>query len=230
MIETIAKGAVVIDLVHDLPPQDIRAGALALSAALPFLPSDAVVVAVVDPGVGTERRAIAGEAHGITFVGPDNGLLAPALADATTLVHIVEKQLMLRDVSNTFHGRDVFAPVAAHLARGIPVSHLGPTIPSIVGLELPEPVWSGEIARGEIMSIDRYGNAITNIPSAWLSVGREVRMHGEAVATVASTYGAVRIGAPVAVPSSSGTLEIAVNGGNAAESLRLRVGDRVEVR
>jgi len=226
VIETIAKGAVVIDLVHEIAPQDVRAGALALNAALAFLPRDAVVVAVVDPGVGTARRAIAGEANGIVFIGPDNGLLAPALARATTLVEVVEERFFLREVSNTFHGRDVFAPVAAHVASGVPLGHLGPAITSIVSLELPQPSRDS----GVIVSIDRYGDAITNIPNAWLSLGMKVFVHGEEVATIASTYGDVAVGAAVAVPSSGGTLEIAINGGSAAESLRLRVGDRVEVR
>ncbi len=230
VIETIAKGAVVIDLVHEIAPQDIRAGALALSAALPFLPRDAVVVAVVDPGVGTARRAIAGEANGIVFIGPDNGLLAPALAAASTLVEVVEERFCLRAMSHTFHGRDVFAPAAAHVARGVSVAELGPPIAHLVPLDLPAPTRENDRVRGEIMSIDRYGNAITNIPNEWLAPGDEVRVHREPIARVAHTYGAVAVGAPVAVPSSCGTLEIAIHGGNAAESLRLSVGDRVDVR
>lgn len=229
VIESIARGAVVIDLVHELPPQDVRAGALALSAALPYLPQGAVVVAVVDPGVGTTRRAIAGEAHGITFVGPDNGLLAPALEHATTIVEVVEERFFLRQVSNTFHGRDVFAPVAAHLASGVALDELGPRINTIVPLSLPTAKRTKHGARGEIMSIDRYGNAITNVPNEWLTAGAEVRVHGEVVAKIARTYGAVDHGEAVAVPSSGGTLEIAVNGGSAAESLRLGVGDIVEI-
>lgn len=229
VIESIARGAVVIDLVHELPPQDVRAGALALSSALPYLPRDAIVVGVVDPGVGTTRRAIAGEAHGVTFIGPDNGLLAPALEAATTIVEVVEERFFLRQISNTFHGRDVFAPVAAHVAMGTPLSELGPKISSIVPLTLPTATRTKHGARGEIMSIDRYGNAITNVPNEWLTAGDEVCVHGEVVAKIARTYGAVDHGDAVAVPSSGGTLEIAVNGGNAAESLRLRVGDKVEV-
>lgn len=230
VIESIAKGAVVIDLVHEIPPQDVRAGAIALSLALPYLPRDAVVVGVVDPGVGTARRAIAGEAHGLTFVGPDNGLLAPALALATGVVEVVEERFFLREVSNTFHGRDVFAPVAAHLALGVPLTHLGPSIAAITELTLPTATRSGRGARGEIVTIDRYGNAITNIPTAWVSLGGEVCVHDEVVATIAATYGAVGSDEPIAVPSSGGTLEIAVNTGNAAEALRLKIGDRVEVR
>ncbi len=229
VIESIARGAVVIDLVHELPPQDVRAGALALSAALPYLPRNAVVACVVDPGVGTTRRAIAGEAHGITFIGPDNGLLAAALVDATTIVEVVEERFFLREVSNTFHGRDVFASVAAHVASGVPIEQLGPRVTSIVPLAIPAATQTKHGARGEIMTIDRYGNAITNIPNPWLSPGGEVRVHGEVVARIARTYGDVALGEPVAVPSSGGTLEIAINGGNAAESMRLSVGDRVEI-
>src|SRR5688572_631424 len=113
VIANIAPDAHVIDLVHDLPAQDIRAGAMALDAALPYLPKKAIVVAVVDPGVGTDRRAIAGAVDDYRFIGPDNGLLARALVRAQTIVEITDQKYFLPQVSSTFHGRDIFAPVAA---------------------------------------------------------------------------------------------------------------------
>jgi S-adenosyl-L-methionine hydrolase (adenosine-forming) len=228
VLATIAPRAQVIDLVHDLPAQDIHAGALALDAALPYLPPRAVVVAIVDPGVGTERRAIAGAVDDFRFVGPDNGLLARPLARARKIVNIVEPRYVLREVSSTFHGRDVFAPVAAHLARGLSIDKLGPRIKAIESLPIREPRRDNGVAHGEVLLVDRYGNALTNIPGDWTRPGDVVNVRGAAL-KVARTYADVRAGEPVAVISSNGALEIAVRNGDAASSLGIRRGDVVEV-
>jgi S-adenosyl-L-methionine hydrolase (adenosine-forming) len=229
VIANIAPQAPVIDLVHDLPPQDIRAGAMALEAAVPYLPKRAVVLAVVDPGVGTDRRMIAGAVDDFRFVGPDNGLLARALAHAQTIVEITEAKYFLPQVSSTFHGRDVFAPVAAHLSKGLALEKLGPPAQSLRGITFREPSRIRGVVTGEVLLIDRYGNALTNIPSTWTTRGQKLFVAGQQV-EVCRTYGEVPTGVPVAVPGSTGTLEIAVRDGDAAKKLGIQRGDPVEVR
>jgi S-adenosylmethionine hydrolase len=123
----------VVDLTHAVPPQDVLTGALALDDAAPYLPEGAVVVAVVDPGVGSERAALAARAGGKYWVGPDNGLLSWQLAPDAEVVRLAEQRYRLPEVSSTFHGRDVFAPAAAHLLRGVPLDELGPRVTSWVG-------------------------------------------------------------------------------------------------
>ncbi|MBI2390416.1 MAG: SAM-dependent chlorinase/fluorinase [Deltaproteobacteria bacterium] len=228
VIAAIAPSARVIDLVHDLPPHDVRAGAFALKSALRWLPPRAIVVGVVDPGVGTARRPIAIDTARATFVGPDNGLFTHALEEGAEVRLLRDRRFFLEEVSSTFHGRDVFAPVAAHLARGVAVARLGPRVPDPVRLPLSEPRRDARGVHGEIVTIDRYGNAITNVPNEWVAPAAKVRVRRRSM-TTAAAYGAVPAGAPVAVPSSGGTLEIAIHGGDAREELGLSVGDAVVV-
>lgn len=210
--------APVIDLLHEVPPQDVRAGAWALKTALPFLPQGAIVVGVVDPGVGTERRAIAVVTPRATFVGPDNGLFTFALDDDAKVFALEDRQYFLPTISATFHGRDVFAPVAAHLAEGLAPESLGPRVDDPVRLPIAtEP---------QVVFFDRYGNAITNVPSESVPLGAKVQV-GERSLSVVATYGAAAHGEAIVVPSSGGTLEIAVNGGNAKASLGLHIGSSI---
>ncbi len=229
VIASIAPRAPVIDLVHDLPAHNIRAGMVALEAAIPYLPKRAVVVAVVDPGVGTERRAIAGAVDDFRFIGPDNGLLSRALVRAQTVVELTESKYFLSQVSSTFHGRDIFAPVAAHVSKGLALDKLGPKIDSLRTITLREPARIRGVITGEVLHIDRYGNALTNIPAPWTTQGQKLTVAGQQL-EVRRTYGDVAIGVAVAVPSSSGTLEIALRDGDAARSLGISRGDPVEVR
>jgi len=232
VIEGIATGARVIDLVHEVPPQDVRAGAVALSTSLAYLPKGAIVAAIVDPGVGTERRAIAMKTERAIFLAPDNGLLTLVRrASKKVQIRALEnRRLFLADVSTTFHGRDVFAPVAARLARGLSFDRVGPRIASIVELELGDPVRKGTGSEGEVLTIDRYGNALTNVPGDWVDEGDRVLVRGKPIAKIARTYGAVAIGRAVAMIGSSGTVEIAVNQGDAARRFRLAPGDRVHIK
>lgn len=231
VIASIAGRAQVIDLCHGIPRQDVRAGALALRSAAPWLPPGAIVVAVVDPGVGTERRAIAIDTRRATLVGPDNGLLSLAAADLgpRRAVELRDRRFFLPEVSSTFHGRDVFAPVAAHLARGARLRELGPPIDGWSSIDVPTAVRTRGGARGEVVRVDVYGNAITNVSNDWASIGAPVRARKRTIARVVRSYGDVPIGEVAAVPSSDGTLEIAVNGGHAADQLGLRVGDAIEL-
>lgn len=226
-------GVQLVDLTHEVPPEAIRIGALRLASAVPFFPEGTVHLAVVDPGVGGARRPIAAEARGQRFVGPDNGVLslvAPRSAPGWRAVELTSQEHRLPQVSNTFHGRDVFAPAAAHLACGGALQDLGEAVESMVELLIPPAQRSGRIIRGVVLDIDRFGNLLTNICAADLagshveqvSVG-VLRLHG-----LSTSYDADQ--EAVAVIDSAGQLEIAVPRGNAAQKLNVGLEDPVEVR
>jgi S-adenosyl-L-methionine hydrolase (adenosine-forming) len=250
--------AAVVDLTHEIPPGDVRAGAFALMAGCRHFPKGTMHVAVVDPGVGGPRRAIAAQTADYLFVGPDNGVLSWALArERIKAVRLLEKPtFFLKPVSRTFHGRDIFAPVAAHLSRGVSIQRFGREVKDWGRLPWPQPTRSRGMIRGEIIYIDRFGNAITNleaeaafpepdtgradrlvgpdarqrVPTVIRAVTCEVAGRWKARCPLAEFYGAVPANRLVAVCGSSGFLEIAVNGGSAARKLGLRAGDKVVVR
>jgi S-adenosylmethionine hydrolase len=226
----------LVDLSHDIPPQDILTGALILRSAAPFFPPGSIHVAVVDPGVGSRRQAIVVETREALFVGPDNGLLSLAIPPeaAVRIVHLTNATYFLPHLSSTFHGRDIFAPVAAHLSRGVAPEILGPTIPSMERLSLPVVERTETQLVGNVVAIDHFGNLITNISEAdllpfpretlWVSIG-PVQIQG-----VVATYATVPLGAPAALINSWGMLEIAVRNGSAAQQLHGSIGTAVCVR
>jgi S-adenosylmethionine hydrolase len=236
VIAGINQNARVLDISHDIPAGNIRAGAFALASSYGFFPRGTIHLAIVDPGVGSNRGAIAVKTTKYIFVGPDNGVLSWAAAREKILaIHLLENpKFFLPTVSSTFHGRDVFSPVAAHLSLGIPVEHLGPRCQKLTSIPWPKASSTKNEICGEILYVDRFGNAITNIehwrfdgpPNRWL---REVAS-GRFVSIVGTHYHAVAAGRPVAVLGSTGFLELAVNAGNAAGELGLREGDKVSVR
>ena len=214
----IAPRATILDLTHEIPAQDIRAGAWALREAAPHFPRGTIHVAVVDPGVGTPRRPIALRAGGHWYIGPDNGLLTLAAADASSGVLLEQPGFRRSTVSNTFHGRDIFAPAAGHLAAGVDPAELGPALSEWERLSMPEPtVAPGQIS-GHVIHVDRFGNLITNIRSCDLAGGDgwQVSWQGKAIGAVRRTFGDVAPGQWVAYPGSSGLLEIGVRDGRAA--------------
>ena len=223
----------VVDLTHDVRPGDIRGGAFAVAASCRFFPKGTVHVAVVDPGVGSRRKAIAVQTANGVFVGPDNGVLSWALAkEKIRAIHALENEAyFLQPVSHTFHGRDVFAPVAAHLSRGVPIRKLGAALKDFVRLDWPEPRERRGGIEGEVVYIDRFGNAITNLESRlWRGVdGISCEIYGRRrrVCSLKTFYQAVAPKTPVALVGSSGLLEIAINGGSAEKVLGIRVGTRV---
>ena len=236
VILSLQPGAQIVDITHEMPAGDIRAGAFALAASYKFFPKRTVHVAVIDSGVGSQRKAIAVQTPNYYFVGPDNGVLSLALAEERIkAVHqITNEQLFLRPVSNTFHGRDIFAPIAAKLSNGLATRKVGPTLKEFVKLRWPEPQRTANSIRGEIVYIDRFGNAITNIRNAQLGSGLEgfceISAKAKRLCALKQFYQAVPCGNPVAVPGSSGFLELAVNGGSAAKKFKLRVGQAVILR
>src|SRR6185503_16410141 len=186
--------AQLVDITHEIPAGDTRAGAFALAASYGFFPRGTVHVAIVDPGVGSRRRAIAVQTTNHFFVGPDNGVLSLALAhEKIKAVHrITNEQLFLRPVSNTFHGRDIFAPVAANLSKGLPLGKVGAPIKEFVKPGWPEPQRTANSVKGEIAYIDRFGNAITNIGNALLASlaegSREIFVKGKRFCTFQPFY------------------------------------------
>lgn len=231
----------VVDLTHAVPPQDIASARFNLMNAFPYFPKETVHVVVVDPGVGSQRRAIAIRCGDAThadgyIVAPDNGVASGVLAqwDPTTLtiVDLTNTHYWRTPTpSATFHGRDIFAPVGAHLASGTPIEHLGSqvTVDSLVSFPIEPPQCHQQSITGSIQYIDHFGNLITNIPgdtvtkSAW-----SVRL-GEVTMPAGATYSTSPPGHPLALVGSHGWVEIAVNRGNAAQSLQRSVSDPVKV-
>jgi S-adenosylmethionine hydrolase len=226
--------ATIVDLTHEIPAGDIRGAAFALMASCRYFPKGTVHVAVVDPGVGGTRKAIAVQTADYFFVGPDNGVLSFALAKERikSIRRLENQKLFLHPISRTFHGRDVFAPVAAHLSRGISFQKLGPVQKDFVRLSWPEAKRTRDGIEGEIVYVDRFGNAITNIANSSLRLrsDHEVFAGRKRLGPVKEFYQAVPAGRSVAVPGSSGFLEIAVNGGSAAKRFGLEIGNRASVR
>lgn len=235
VILSIARDATLLDITHDIPPQDIVSGALELEAVVAYLPKGTVVVGVVDPGVGTDRRGIVVQAGTLTFVGPDNGLFALALRrhPAARAVELGASRFALPAVGHTFEGRDRFAPAAAWLATGTDLAELGPPAAGLLDLPIPQPVVSAAAITGEVVRVDRFGNLITNVlratvPAAWRDCSVDVC--GRRVDGVAGTYADAPVGSLCALFGSADRLEIAVTGGSAAGVLGAGRGTPVQVR
>ena len=227
------EGVRVHDLTHEIAPQDVLEGALFLAAAVPTFPPGTVHLAVVDPGVGTDRRAIAASVGGQHVVCPDNGLLT-LLARRAPIeeVRSIERTSLQREpVSATFHGRDLFAPAAALLACGGAPAELGPAVADPVELPLPRPRSEGGRLLGEVLHVDRFGNAITNLGRADVQTaagGRTASIEaGGRRLPLARTYGDVAEGEVLALIGSADLLEVAVREGSAAEALGLVRGSEV---
>ncbi|GBD07011.1 Adenosyl-chloride synthase [bacterium HR21] len=239
VIARIAPQATVIDLLHHVRPQQVRQGAYALWAAEPYFPDGSIFVAVVDPGVGTERRAVAVEINRKYFVAPDNGLLSFVLQryGAERAVVLENPAYRLPVVSSTFHGRDIFAPAAAYLAQGVRLEQLGMPIAVRSLQQLPPPrceerdgVWVGEV-----LHIDRFGNLITSLPAERLQIGASlqeraqwrVAVRSHIIAGISRTFADVAEGELCAYVGSDGLLEIACRNGSAAIQLQITLGESV---
>jgi S-adenosyl-L-methionine hydrolase (adenosine-forming) len=242
VILRIAPKAAVIDLTHDVPGFAVEAGAEILEHATRYMPEDTVYLAIVDPGVGTERRALALSARdGALLVGPDNGLLIPAadsLDGIKSAVSLTNADFHLRPVSNTFHGRDIFSPAAARLAMGLNPARLGEVVDpaSLSRIELPGIEREGaNTLVASIISVDRYGNARLSATTeetgyrfgALLKV--EAGERGEMLVRYVETFGHSKVGDLVLVPDSHQRLGLSVNKGHATRALALKMGDRVRL-
>ena len=251
VMAAITPQAKFLDITHAVPPQDIAAAAYLLWAALPYFPPSTVHLVVVDPGVGTARKAIATRTSWGTLVGPDNGVFSYLWAanPPEKTVELANAVYQQKPVSTTFHGRDIFAPAAAYLARGVPLAEFGPPVESLIQLPTPSlELGNGKIS-GRIIYLDHFGNAITSLGRlTWegkylhlkAAFGPEeiallpadklrVVVGEEKLTQLHRTYGNLKPSTPLALVGSAGMLEIAVADGNAAQQLSLNVGDKVEL-
>ncbi len=228
----------IIDLTHEIPPQNIAAARFCLMNSVPYFPAETVHIAVVDPGVGSKRRGIALQCGNCFFVGPDNGLFGGILSRERAIAAVEltnSKYWRSAQPSTTFHGRDIFAPAGAHLANGVALTDLGQSIDpkSLVQLQIPNCIETPTGIAGAIQYIDRFGNLITNIPNELLA-GKtwSVTVNNNSnILSIAKgqTYSQTKPGDLIAIIGSDGWLEIAVNGGSARSVLQLQIGDKIQI-
>jgi S-adenosyl-L-methionine hydrolase (adenosine-forming) len=233
VILSTAPGAHLVDVSHDIGPQNVRHAAYVLSRAASYFPRGTVHLAVVDPGVGSARRPLLVQTPDACYVGPDNGLFTFALDQPSAAVFELTRPEFWRPiVSRTFHGRDIFAPVAAHLANG--------RLPPDLGEPVADPVRLPELAairiapghlRGHVIHIDRFGNLVTSIPGAWVTDGEwACLIRDRRIVGIAQTYAAAQPGALIALVSSADTVEVAVRDGSAATLLGIQAGEPVDLQ
>lgn len=227
----------LVDITHDIPPQNIRLGALILADATPYFPPGTIHIAVVDPGVGTERALVYAEIGSQRYLAPDNGLLTLVYRRGPVgrIFRLTEKTLWRPEVSHTFHGRDILAPVAGRLAAGLNPTSLGPPMNSLRLLDWPEPVWEEGQLRGQVVAVDNFGNLITNIDKQHLSGVQlgprtEVSIANKVILGISRTYGDHPPGRLIALFGSAGRLEVAIVCGNAARTLNVAVDTPVILR
>jgi S-adenosylmethionine hydrolase len=236
VILSLCRDVEIVDVTHSISPQNIREGAVVVADVTPRFPAGTLHVVVVDPGVGTGRKIVYVEIGEQRYIAPDNGVLSQlAEREAPGRVIVLEnRDFWLPVRSDTFQGRDIMAPVAAHLALGTEPNELGRRAEALVDLEWPEPIISSQGVAGEVLLIDSFGNAITNIGRedvAAIGEAHAVRIDcgGRRIRGIVATYGAAMGGEFVAVFDSQGRLEIAKVEGNAAKELQIEMGERVLV-
>lgn len=231
----IAPDARLVDISHEIPPQDIMAGAWVLRNSAMMFPSGTVHTIVVDPGVGTDRKGVALEINDRFFVGPDNGIFSLLTGQYDfRAVHLENSGYWREEISKTFHGRDIFAPVAAHLAAGVPLEELGETVDKLVDYRWAEPIADRDGLQGWVIHIDKFGNLVTNVPRSLIGEvagGRSVKIYvGNTILDeIVETFGSVEEGEPAAYIGSSGMLEIGINKGDAEEMLGVQKGAQVSL-
>lgn len=230
----ICPAARLVDLSHEVAPRDVLEAALVIESSARFFPRDTVHLAVVDPGVGGQRRALAISAAGQCFVGPDNGLFTATLAEpGWVAVSLENPTYRLPEVSQTFHGRDLFAPAAAHLAAGVALERLGSRVTDPVRLPLPDCRFEDGAWVGEVIGADRFGNLITSVMARRLGepgAGWVVEVGGRALGGLARCYAEGPEGEPGAIIGSTGRVEVFVRNGSARALLGAERGTPVQVR
>ena len=242
VILSIHPSATIIDITHRIEPQDVEQAAYTLDASYRYFPDDSIHLVVVDPGVGGKRAIVAAKLKQHVFIAPDNGALTLLFGgeELDECIRVDNPEYFLKTISQTFHGRDIFAPVAAHIARGVPLNRIGTATESADLVCLPDLKSSrsadGEIA-GKIVTVDRFGNLITNIPAYELQdfctnkpgCNLQVRIGGITISGLSNTYESVAVLEPLVLIGSRGYLEIAVNRGSANTYLNIQKGDGVTV-
>jgi len=235
VILSIAPDVDIVDITHDIEPYGILAAALTLNTSYPYFPKGTVHIVVVDPGVGTTRRGLAALYRGQYFVGPDNGVLPLGLPsdqpDPSPVVHtILNQTLFHHPVSRTFHGRDVFAPVAAHMARGTPLDSVGSRVEDFLRTPIPLVRRTGAHGlKATVLRVDRFGNVMTNLRRPDLPAEFRIQLAGTEVTGLSETFADARNGNVVAIEGSTGYVELAIWQGSAADRLRISAGAEIEV-
>jgi len=238
VIFSVCPNARVVDISHSIPKFNIRYGAFVLMQSFRYFPGGTIHVAVVDPGVGTCRRPLVIKTSRYFFVGPDNGVLTLAAAedDVRRVVEIASEGYIISGPSKTFAGREVFAPVAAYIAKGVPLGEIGPEIDKFQVLSIPKPTAAEDHVVGEVFVVDSFGNLVTNFRSSdverRIELGRLLKVEVRGVVKdlpFASTYEDMERGQALTLVGSSGFLEISVNQGNASLVFKAKQGDPVKI-
>lgn len=226
----------LVDITHEVSPQDIFEAGFILKNSYRYFPDKSIHLVVVDPGVGSKRRAILLEAGDHFFIGPDNGVFTFIYESERVkrIVELTNKKYFLPHISNTFHGRDIFAPAAAYLSKGTPLEDLGEICDDAVRIDIPKPETERGIIKGVVLHVDRFGNLMSNIPEVLFGelVGKgryEISIGGEVLEDIKGSYSEVKEGRALAVFGSSGYLEISVRSQNAQEKLKLNKGSEIKV-
>lgn len=228
----------VVDISHDIPPHDVLAGAFVWAQATPYFPESTIHVGVVDPGVGTDRGILAAALGGQIFLMPDNGLisLVAAVLPLEAIVAVRNKRYLPQaEASTTFHGRDVFAPLAGEIMNGLDIYELGTQPETYKTLDIPEPLRDGDSLVGQVLYVDRFGNLISNISRGtvaedWPNISSMgVTLAGRDIGPLRETYGVVKVGQPLALFNSMDLLEVAINQEKACDVLEAGVGAEVRV-
>ncbi|RLF62676.1 MAG: hypothetical protein DRN16_00875 [Thermoplasmata archaeon] len=239
VILRIIENVNIVDISHSVTPQAVEEGAFILATSLLYFPKGSIHVGVVDPGVGTNRRGIIVKTKHHILVGPDNGLLIPAARRLGNfeVYEISNKRYMLKKISHTFHGRDVFAPVAAYIAKGVPIEKIGEKIENFVDLNLfSEVIFSSSRLSGRVVYIDNFGNIITNIEASKLlnkkKFDEEVKItlgKRKHKLRLVKSYGFAKKGEPLITIGSNGFIEISINQGNAAKKMGVKKGEKCTI-
>ena len=237
VVLTVCPDATLVDIGHDIPAHDVMTGALELAACYRYFPHGTIFLVVVDPGVGSSRRGIAADTGDYKFVAPDNGVLSAVFLESPPkkVVELSERKYALPTVSRTFEGRDRFAPAAAFLAKGVALVSLGKSIANFHSLDIPRPVVGATEIKGTVLRIDRFGNAITNIDRKTFQQfagdrSIAVEVGGADIPRIVATYAEAPDGELCALFGSTDHLEVAINSGDAASTLRLSRGAAASVR
>lgn len=226
----------IVDISHSVEPHNIFMGAFLLKTSFRYFPKGCIFLVVVDPGVGSEREPVIIYTKNYFFVGPDNGVLSPAANEDTIeeIVRIENKRYFLKNVSDTFHGRDIFAPVAAYLSKGKRCSLFGRSLNSIKGLEIPRPRIDRDVLKGKVIYIDRFGNLVTNVDKALFkkfirNKKFKIKIKDAKINSISKSYQTAGQGLPLAIFGSSDFLEISVNSGSAEEYFDAKKGIPIEI-
>lgn len=237
VILTIDPKATLIDITHKVEKFNVRQASFALASAVPFFPDGTIHLAVVDPGVGTERRALVVKTKKSIFVGPDNGVLVLAAQSQgiQNVYWLANQKFMLANASSTFHGRDIFAPATAHLDLGVKPDEFGPEVHDLVTPKFAQVKKSSGSLLGEVLDIDSFGNIITNVPGKYAhghrdSVAEVTLANTSLQAKLGTTYAQAKPGEPLLLVGSHGYLEVALNRISAAEKFKVKAADKIEIK